>query len=328
MTKKINLSLHIVLCLIIGSWSILNFYHKSFLKAITSDSFESLIALTIAYITNYYAFRKSNKNSLFLCIILSLSSLFLLAFLKEYRIVNSNQNFEGIYWLNLFPHFLLFIGKSFLFFLIVYSINALTNNKKQALINSLKSSQQQLLRQQFNPHFLYNAFNSLYSMSIQNNPKTSDTILKLSGMMRYLTDDLTLTKVKLSRELKFINEYIDLEEVRFGNNTNITFTFSGNIDFILIEPFTLIPFVENAFKHGDHLSNKNSYIIINLFTDDNILSFTVENSTNSNKTIVNRKGKGLTNIKNRLKLTYPKKHILKIENTSNRFFIHLIIELD
>ena len=146
---------------------------------ITSDSIENTVSLSIAYLLYYYYPKLRTifgKASLVLLFVLGLT---LLALLKDFRIHHSfsfGQTFE---------YFTSFLGKTLLFYLLLYFINKLdTFNHYKKLESELKGAKEQLLRDKLHPHFLFNAFNSLYSLSLKNSPKTSDYILKLSSMMR------------------------------------------------------------------------------------------------------------------------------------------------
>ncbi|AUC84283.1 hypothetical protein CW731_02750 [Polaribacter sp. ALD11] len=291
---------------------------------LTSGAVENFVFTLIAYLFYYFVLKLNGiwKKTGF--VILFIIILIALAVLKEYRIHNSiaaQQTFE---------YFKSFLGLTLLFYLSIYFVNRLEYlNRYKKLEKELNQAKSQLLRQQFNPHFLFNAFNSLYSMSLKNHSKTPDTILKLSGMMRYLTDDTIINKVRLSKEIEFIEQYIAIEKIRFGEGSNINFNIEGNSNNVYIAPLLLVTFVENAFKHGFYTNNSNSFVAILMRISDTILEFEVKNSIQQKQHFQEetRKGKGLENVKERLKITYPKKHDLKIMNAENNFQINLKIEL-
>ena len=247
------------------------------------------------------------------------------ATLKDYRIHDS------ITFGQAFEYFTSFLGLTLLFYLSIRFVNRLELfNRYKKLENELSQAKEQLLRNQFNPHFLFNAFNSLYSLSLKNHPKTPDTILKLSGMMRYLTDDSAMSKVKLSRELKFIEDYIAIEKIRFGDNAKINYEVSGTINDLMIEPLLLITLVENAFKHGFYTNDINSFITINVIIKDSDLLFKVKNNIQNQQHFnqTDRKGKGLENLKKRLQLSYSKTSKYIFENKNNVYLAQLEIKLN
>jgi len=292
---------------------------------LTSDAVENFIFTIIVYLLYYYVLKykqfwhKASYLIFFIIIIISLASL------KSYRIYNE------ILLERIFNYFTQFLGVIFLFYALIYFVNRLeVFNHYKKLEVELDQAKQQLLRQQFNPHFLYNAFNSLYSMALKKHPKTPDTILKLSGMMRYLTDDTTIKKVRLTKEIEFIEQYITIEKIRFGEKSKINFTLEGVTSNVFIEPLLLVTFVENAFKHGFYTNDYNNFITISLKVSNDNLKFKVKNSiqTKQHYQQENRTGKGLENVKERLKITYPKKHNLSIKNEENIFDINLKIDID
>ena len=234
--------------------------------------------------------------------------------------------------IHVFSDLLRYIGfGSILFFILWILDNAkfLKNERFITTKKALKEAENKLLRQQFNPHFLFNAFNSLYSLSLQSHPKTSETILKLSGMMRYVTDDSTVSNVKLSRELRFIEDYISIEKLRFNDSERINITISGNIESVTIEPLLLITLVENAFKHGFYTNDPNSFITIEVNAVGTTLLFKVENYVQDKQhfNTTKRIGKGLENLKKRLQLSYPNKHKLSLQCERNVFLAELKLNL-
>lgn len=291
----------------------------------TSDAVENFVFALIAFGLYYYVLKlkvlwnKIGFVSLFIFLLIGLAAL------KDFRIhdrIEFEQSFE---------YFTSFLGQSLLFYLGIYFINRLDFlNRYKKLEKELNQAKEQLLRNQLHPHFLFNAFNSLYSLSLKNHPETSDYILKLSSMMRYLTDETHLKKVPLNKELDFIKKYIDIEKMRFGKDAPILFTVDGNInEEELIAPFLLITLVENAFKHGFYTNSKGAFVKINVNIKNNELLFTVENSLFKKQHFQEskREGKGLENLKQRLQLLYPKSSSLKITNTEETYTTHLKITL-
>lgn len=298
---------------------------EDWLFFLTSDAVENFVFALIAYGLYYYVlklkdlWKKIELVSLFIFLLIGL------AWLKDFRIhdrIEFEQSFE---------YFTSFLGQSLLFYLGIYFINRLEYlNRYKKLEKELYRAKEQLLRNQLHPHFLFNAFNSLYSLSLKNHPETSDYILKLSSMMRYLTDETHIKKVPLVKEIDFIKKYIDIEKMRFGKDSSIQLTNVGNInDEELIAPFLLITLVENAFKHGFYTNSKDAFVTINVNIENKELLFTVENSLFKKQHFQesNRKGKGLENLKQRLQLLYPKNSSLKFTNTEETYTAHLKIRL-
>ncbi|MBC5772725.1 histidine kinase [Pontibacter sp. KCTC 32443] len=188
------------------------------------------------------------------------------------------------------------------------------------------------LRSQINPHFLFNALNTLYGTALQeNSERTAQGIQMLGDMMRFMLHENMQQKILLSRETEYLRNYIDLQLLRTSASPVIAI--ETNIEDVLeqkyIAPMLLIPFVENAFKHGISLQQK-SWIRISLHSDRNKLYFDVYNSTHKKSEHdpeKNTSGIGLVNVKQRLELLYPEKHELIIRETPEEFFVHLTLEL-
>lgn len=293
-----------------------------FPEIITRDVFEyTLISIYIYSI--YFFIRKydvkSKINLLFFIILGMLISLMGLAYFKNiYRAgiweeLLKPGYFERINfsWSFVIEDFFLYIGFAALLSLMLLFINHLNyffSDNYEEMKNALGEARNQLLRQQLSPHFLFNALNSTYSMALNNHPETANTILKLSGMMRYLTDEVQAREIPLTRELKFLQEYIAVEKIRFGENSDIFMKIDGNPEGKFIEPLLLISLVENAFKHGFYTNHQDAFVHILVVVNDEDLSFSVKNKMMKQwdkKT--NREGKGLVNLKKRLALAYSDK---------------------
>ena len=165
-----------------------------------------------------------------------------------------------------------------------------------------------LLKSQINPHFFFNTLNNLYALTIKNSKQAPEVILKLSDMMRYTIYEGEKETVKLGDEIDYLNNYIELHKIRYKKTVEITF--KHEIDTSLsVAPLLFIILLENAFKHGIETLTENAFIHINLHEDTDFIYFKIENNFDP-KEISEVKGIGLTNLKRRLALIYPKKHDL------------------
>jgi hypothetical protein len=197
--------------------------------------------------------------------------------------------------------------------------------KSDANLNFLKS--------QINPHFLFNALNTLFGTALQENAeRTGEGIQKLGDMMRFMLHENTLDKISLTREVEYLNNYIDLQKLRTSRSADIRIDthIQEQLNNLQITPMLLIPFIENAFKHGISLQQP-SYIKITLQTKESTLYFDVSNSIytkSDNDPEKLKSGIGLENVKQRLSLLYYGKHELIIRESANEFFIHLTLQLD
>ena len=171
------------------------------------------------------------------------------------------------------------------------------------------------LRAQLNPHFLFNTLNSIYSLSLQKSDKTPEVVIKLADIMRYLVEDCNEPKILLSKEIEFIENYLEIEKIR--HKADIRFNVEGEIEGIMIEPFLFISFIENGFKHALDNSFDNSFIYITLKSEPGQITLTVVNNTNIDIETQSKKiqGTGIRNSKNLLELLYPGEYALNIIQT-------------
>lgn len=180
------------------------------------------------------------------------------------------------------------------------------------------------LKGQINPHFLFNTLNNLYSLSLEKSDKTPVVIVKLSELMSYILYECKSERVQIKNELEFISNYIELEQFRFEDRLNLSFTHEIDNLSLPIAPLLFIVFIENAFKHGFG-SGKNE-ILIHLQSKARNVYFCIENSaTEANENSSQKKGVGIENAKRRLNILYPNRHELLIKNTGNRFRVELRI---
>ncbi|MEM8764222.1 MAG: histidine kinase [Bacteroidota bacterium] len=183
------------------------------------------------------------------------------------------------------------------------------------------------LKQQVNPHFLFNSLNSIYALSRQQSLETPTVVMQLSELMRYQLESGKKDMVLLKEELEFIENYLLLEEKRLSKRCTIEFVIDGKVSSYAIAPMLLIPFVENAVKHGAQRTNEPSTIDISATMQNGRLQFSVMNSIPSTIPEINRKGMGLENVKRRLNLLYPKSHILRMDSTEKIYQVHLSLTL-
>lgn len=218
----------------------------------------------------------------------------------------------------------------FLFIMVIALTMAIEINKqlyltqKKAIKAETDRAEAELsfLKAQINPHFLYNTLNNIYTLAITNHPNTAASIMKLSNIMRYMTDDITVEWVPLRDELDCISNFIGLQELRLGANTTIDYQVDGLALHHRITPLILMTFVENAFKYGIS-KQKSSSIVIKINITDEQLNFFVQNTDFSENAKLNRTGIGIENTRQRLHHAYPGKHLLKIEKGDELFTIQL-----
>lgn len=180
------------------------------------------------------------------------------------------------------------------------------------------SAELSFLKAQINPHFLFNTLNNIYTLAITNNANTAESIMKLSNIMRYVTDDATENFVSLQSEVDCIIDYIDLQRLRLGSKTTVNFNITGTIAQQKIAPLLFMTFVENVFKYGVSKQHE-SAIDINLHVADDTITFMCVNAIFERKENIERTGIGIVNTKRRLEHLYPGRHVLNITDDNNQF---------
>jgi len=202
-----------------------------------------------------------------------------------------------------------------------------TERQKKEMKAEKLSSELAFLKSQVNPHFLFNILNSICSLARKKSDETENAIIKLSKIMRYMLEDSRDEKVSLEKEVEYLNSYIELQRMRLSDSVKIDFTIAGKPGQILIEPLLLIPFVENAFKHGISYHDI-SEIAICLKTGNNSLFFSVKNNIIRpvGESVEQGSGIGLKNVTRRLELLYPENHRLKIKDDGGLYLVELEIK--
>jgi two-component system LytT family sensor kinase len=180
------------------------------------------------------------------------------------------------------------------------------------------------LRAQINPHFLFNTLNNIYTLAVIQDEHAPDSILKLSNIMRYVTDDTREDFVPLQYEIDCINDYIELQKLRLGKNTRIDFKITGDVDSKQIAPLILMTFIENVFKYGIS-KHESSIVSINILVHENGISFYCQNRIFQEKEYTERAGIGLDNVKQRLHYLYPGKYVLNINTENHLYTVNLIL---
>ena len=233
----------------------------------------------------------------------------------------------------IFPYFrmgVLLIG-TFAVSTISYLLEKSKNDQKQAnaLMNEKLDMELRYLKAQINPHFLFNALNNIYSLVYTNDDNAAESILKLSEMLRYVTDECQADKISISKEVKYIDNFIDFQLLRMESYPNIEFSKDIVNPEFKIPPMILQPLVENAFKHSRLENNNKGYVKIDLRQNDKQLIFTTENSQSacvfSNQK--ERSGIGVNNVQKRLELAYGENYSFNVDSDSHHYKVEIVINL-
>jgi len=188
-----------------------------------------------------------------------------------------------------------------------------------------------LLRSQINPHFFFNALNNIYAITQRNQDEDAgQALMKMSGLMRYMIYDSNVAEISLDRELEHIDNYLEVARLKFAKDDSVDICLQkdGNFRKYKIAPLLLIPFVENAFKHGVG-SEGDGYIHLDFCLNGDELHFQIENPIlRKEESWKKHPGIGLDNVKKRLKMLYPDRHRLDISDSEGKFKVQLTIRLE
>jgi len=207
-----------------------------------------------------------------------------------------------------------------------YRLADASRKRAELLSKERLEAELKFLRAQTNPHFLFNTLNNIFALARKKSDRTADAVMQLSKLLRFMLYESGSGFISIDREIKVLTDYIELEKIRY--NERLTIHFIKDIDNSQqkIVPLILLPFVDNAFKHGASESRFNSFININLKVNDGQLRLVVINSKEEGNSTEIYENIGLGNVKRQLQLVYPE-HELIIENMNGRFYVQLTINL-
>lgn len=197
------------------------------------------------------------------------------------------------------------------------------DKENRTLLQQKNEAEMSLLKSQINPHFIFNTLNNIYSLVNQKSDKSLNAIEKLGDLLRFSTTEIRKDFTSLHSEIQYLKNYIDLESLRISTPENILFEAKTENKDLKIAPMILIPFVENAFKHGNL---RNFPLEISIETKANQLLFHQKNKI-SNLEKDKSSGIGIENVKKRLSIIYPDKHQLEILNDGEFYEVNLMVNL-
>jgi len=224
--------------------------------------------------------------------------------------------------INVFTIILIIIGLT----IRMYEEWIINDNTKKEIEAQKNLSELEVLKNQLNPHFLFNSLNSIYSLTVKKSNDAPEAVITLSELMRYMLYEATNDFVPLQQEIDYIKNYIKLQRLRIANNENVKINIHGTISTQKIRPLLFISYIENAFKYGTDFKG-NTEIKINISVKKNDLQFSCKNLIGNIDKKSNKLGIGMQNTKERLSLLYPKKHNLTIKEDNNDFIIKLNLNL-
>lgn len=204
----------------------------------------------------------------------------------------------------------------------------IAENQRQALQNEYAELNLRLLQSHFEPHFLFNTLNNLYALSLSNPDKTLDIIRKFRRLLQFSISEAQKKKVTVLREIEMIEDFIRIEQIRYGSRLQITNTVTGNCENLLIAPFLLFTLVENCFRHGSSADAGQPWIMLSLTCEKSRIYFEAKNSIpKKNPPAMAIQEKSLLKLRKRLDLLYPKKYTLILKEENQEFTVKLGLDL-
>jgi two-component system LytT family sensor kinase len=336
--RIIRIAIHTVFWLC--AWFFFFFYYKRYSEVNTYTFVASLINLIVAiatvYTFNYYLIPKillKTKLKLFIAfafvaiIMFFYIQLLLTLFLVVKLLYAENR---------LFPEMIDVVMLFFNMFFVVFIAIAIKFYKRwnekdfreQKVQKEKVEAELQMLKTQINPHFLFNTLNSIYVLAMKKSEQTANTVMRLSDILDYILYKINAPRIAIADEIQIINNYIELEKIRFTDRVNLEFLSNLQSKHIQIPPMLIIPFIENAFKHGVSKSLEKSWIRISIEEVDQMLHIKVTNSLSQNALKGKQGGIGLVNVKKRLDLLFTDQYQLDIAEKNNRYDVFLSIPIN
>ncbi len=205
--------------------------------------------------------------------------------------------------------------------------------EQQSIMQELKqektTAELQLLKSQVHPHFIFNTLNNIYAVTFKKSPETANYLLKLASFLDYNLYNSQQEYVGLEEELDYIQNFVALQKLRFGEKVDVSFHRYGKTDNLKIAPLLLLPLIENCFKHGVGSSVEDSWVRVEVSGKEGEINFKIENSKEPNCTTGSKNGGlGLENVKKRLELIYPGCHELRLFEEPNAYLALLKIKIN
>lgn len=231
----------------------------------------------------------------------------------------------------IFPNMLMGNGYMLFLFMAIKTIKEkLTRTNREQLLEKEKTENElRFLKSQMNPHFLFNAINSIYILIRKDSEMAASTLARFADMLRYQLYECNTDRIPIEKEVAYLSNYIEMERLRKGNTVITAFNVDEEVQHFSIAPLLIIPFVENAFKYVSAFPDKQNSVNIFLNYKDPIFECRVENTIDENAMdAVDRSygGIGLENVKRRLELIYNGRHVLQIDSSNNAYKVSLSIQ--
>ena len=319
-------------------------YFDDYIYSLKTNIIGFPVHMVLAYLNIFVLMpRFVFKRKYFLYVVFLIAILLLMVFIKfnlTYYLVSENIWPEGPVIIHDFTFSYcidMMIGELYVMTFVTaikITMDWLHEQKRVADLEKIQLETELLfLRSQVSPHFFFNTLNNIYSLSLECSKKTPKVILKLSELMRYLLYETKEKRQDLKNDILCIQNYLELERIRYADTLEINMNISGDIEGKKIAPMLLLSFVENAFKHGANKSIEKTKIDIDFIVENDFLNFRIVNTIPpelNNKPLIQEKqgGIGLTNVRKRLELGYKNEdYDIFIDDSNNQFIVQLKIKV-
>ncbi|MEL4307470.1 histidine kinase [Joostella sp. CR20] len=313
-------------------------YFNDYAYSFASNLVEFPLHIIIVYFNIYYLFPKFIFKKKYVLYVISLLLLLAVHYIirsaLNYWLVTENiwPEAQGIHEPYGFNHILaVAIGELYVIGItaaIKFTVDYIDErNQNQQLRELQYKTELKYLKAQMQPHFFFNTLNNLYALTLKKSEKAPDVVLRLSDIMTYIIYDASKKKQSLVQEINYIDNYIELEKLRFEKTISSTITIEGDIDGIQVPSLLFLPFIENVFKHGVQTDERLKLTITFKNEGDNLLFSVVNNFDANQQKRYDKGGIGLKNMKRRLEILYKDKFNLKTETNNDMFVVILKIPI-
>jgi len=300
-------------------------------QAVVRMAYASVLSLALAYINWFYLIPQFFYSKKYLAyFLITILIIFIFSWIRVWiedqtmNILPQMKQLPAIrYAFILFSHLIIWILSS-LFRLLQ---DFLVSQRNEADLKTGKlETELKLLKAQINPHFLFNTLNNIYSLVYLKSDQAAPMLLKLSGILRYMLYEADTSRVPITKEIEYLNDAIDLHLLNPADRDKVKIDILNEAPDLMIEPLLFINFLENSFKHGS-LALPDGFIHLCLIVRPHLVDFSLENSRIPGESDEMNMGIGLNNIRQRLQLLYPGRHVLDLQMTEHSFNIRMILKI-
>jgi signal transduction histidine kinase len=331
---KYKLNHLLIWLLVFGAWFFLRYDGFALPATAFKVTLVKVIDLAaMVYITNYLLIPKLLYKKKYLLFGIAFIGLIAASSLLKMNVLGRIMNNPGLLsfagnWKariydNVIPHFFLVLAG--VAFKLMFDFTE-AQKKMAEMAKENAEAELSFLKAQINPHFLFNSLNSVYFLIDKENAEAREALHRFSEMLRYQLYEAGGKKIPIEKEIGFLQDYVHLQKLRKDEGYKVELNTANEVKGFSIEPLLLLSFVENAFKHISHRTDKENFVRININRNNGQLLFDI---SNSKEDMSNHEtgGIGLQNVKRRLELLYPNNYELKIENKKDVFTVDLKLNL-